>query len=154
MFELKNVMTKNVIAVKKDTSTAEAIKIMIENQITGIPIVDDNMSLKGIVTEKDVLMLLYNIGDRPGRIEELMTTDVISFDQEESLVDVCDCLLKNHFRRVPIVAGPKKKLVGIISRKDIVKCIFQYQDFYRDTPHSPDQLTEAKAKIQLLKQQM
>ena len=127
---------------------------MIEKKVTGLPVVDDKMKLVGLITEKDVLMLLYNFGDRPGRIEDFMTRDIVSFDQEEGLMDVCDCLLINHFRRVPIVAGPGKKLVGIISRTDIIRCIFQYQGFFRDTPFLTGQLADVKTKIQLLKQQL
>jgi CBS domain-containing protein len=153
MFEIKNVMTTDVAAVKKNDPIGEAIKIMVEKQITGLPVVDNNMVLVGMITEKDVLTLLYSIGDRPGKVEDFMTKGVVSFDQEDSLVDVCGCLLKNHFRRVAIVEGPKKKLVGIISRKDIIRCIFHYQGFFRDTPYSPDQLVEARNQIEQLAQQ-
>ncbi len=154
MFEIKNVMTKDVISVKRYTPIREAIGIMVRKEITGLPVVDDKMRLVGIITEKDVLMLLQNFGKRPGITEDFMTSDIASFDQEDSLVSVCDCLLGNHFRRVPIVAGPKKELVGIISRTDIIRCIFQYQDFFRDTPFLSEQLADAKTEIQLLKQQV
>jgi predicted transcriptional regulator len=108
-------------------------------------------ALIGVISEKDIMMLLYDVGSRTGKVEDFMTRNVVSFDQEDSLADVCDCLLKNHFRRVPIVTGPKKKLVGIISRKNIVQSIFQYQDFFRDTPYMQDDLADAKAQVELLK---
>ena len=148
MFEIENIMTKNVITIEANAPIREAINIMIEKDITGLPVVDDKMTLVGIVSEKDVLRLLCNIGDRPGKVEEFMTKNVVFFDQNDSLANVCDCLLANHFRSVPIVAGPKKKLAGIISRKDIVKNIFHYQSFYRDTPHLPHQLADAKKNMQ------
>ena len=151
MFEIKNVMTKDVIFVKKYTPITEAIRIMVEKNITGLPVVDDKERLVGIITEKDVMMLLYNFGERSGRTEEFMTSDIVSFDCEDSLVNICDCLLGNHFRRVPIVTGAKKRLVGIISRTDIIRCIFQYQGFFRDTPFMDGQLADAKTEIQLLK---
>lgn len=151
MFQIENIMTKNVITVKKDTPIQETIKIMVENNITGVPVVDDQMQLVGVISEKDIMMLLYDVGSRTGKVEDFMTRNVVSFDQEDSLADVCDCLLKNHFRRVPIVTGPKKKLVGIISRKNIVQSIFQYQDFFRDTPYMQDSLAAARAQVELLK---
>ena len=154
MFEIQNVMTKEVAFVKERTPIKEAIGIMVDKKITGLPVVDDKMSLVGIITEKDVLMLLYNLGERPGSVEDLMTRDIVSFDQEDSLVNVCDRLLGNHFRRVPIVAGPRKKLVGIISRTDIIRCIFKYQDFFRDTPFLQGQLAGAQNEIQLMKKQL
>ena len=151
MFQIENIMTKDVVTVKKETAIQETIKIMVENNITGVPVVDDQMQLVGIISEKDVMMLLYDVGSRTGKVEDFMTRNVVSFNQEDSLAEVCDCLLKNHFRRVPIVAGPKKKLVGIVSRKNIVQSIFQYQDFFRDTPYMQDNLVDAKAQVELLK---
>ena len=151
MFEIENIMTKDVITVKKETAIQETIRIMVENNITGLPVVNDQMQLVGIISEKDVMMLLYDVGGRTGKAEDFMTRNVVSFDQEDSLAEVCDCLLKNRFRRVPIVAGPKKKLVGIISRKNVVQSLFQYQDFFRDTPHMEGELADAKAQVELLK---
>jgi len=151
MFEIENIMTKEVITVKRDTAIQETIGIMVENNITGLPVVDDQMQLIGVISEKDIMMLLYDVGNRMGKVEDFMSKNVVSFDQEDSLADVCDCLLKNHFRRVPIVTGPKKKLVGIISRKNIVQSIFQYQDFFRDTPYMRNELADAKAQVELLK---
>ena len=151
MFEIENIMTKDVIAVKKDTAIQDTIRIMVENNITGLPVVNDKMQLVGVISEKDVMMLLYDVGSRAGKVQDFMTKNVVSFDREDSLAEVCDCLLKNHFRRVPIVAGPKKKLVGIISRKNIVQSISQYQDFFRDTPYIEDELADARAQVELLK---
>jgi len=151
MFEIKNIMTKEVITVKRDTAIQDTIRIMVENNITGLPVVDDQMQLIGVISEKDIMMLLYDVGSRTGKVEDFMTKNVVCFDEQDSLADVCDCLLKNHFRRVPIVAGPKKKLVGIISRKNIVQSIFQYQDFFRDTPYMEDELADARAQIELMK---
>ncbi len=111
------------IFVRRQTEIYDAIRILIDHNITGLPVVNDDMTIAGIVTEKDVLELLYNIEDKPGHVEDFMTTDVVTFDQEESLIDITDCLMSNHFRRVPIIAAGK--LVGIISRKDIIAYILR-----------------------------
>ena len=52
-----------------------------------------------------------------------MTEDVVSFDVKDDLIEICECLIQNDFRRVPIVADGR--LVGIISRKDIIKYILE-----------------------------
>ena len=123
MFEAKLIMETHLIIVKKETSIYEAIRTLVENNITGLPVVDDDMVLRGIITEKDVLSLLYNIEDKAGKVEDFMTKGIVSFDQEDSLIDIAESFIKNHFRRVPIVA--QGKLVGIISRKDIIKYILK-----------------------------
>ena len=55
----KNIMTGNLITIKKDTTIFDAITIMLHNKISGLPVVDDNMRLLGIPTEKDVLELAF-----------------------------------------------------------------------------------------------
>ena len=123
MFETKAIMTTDLIAVKKHIPIRQAIEILVENDITGLPVVDDDMTLLGIVSEKDVLHLLSDLGDDSGSVEDFMTTDIVSFDENEDMIAICECLVNSHFRRVPIVADGK--LVGIVSRRDIVKYILE-----------------------------
>lgn len=123
MFNARAIMKTNVISVDKDTEIYEAIRIMLENNITGLPVANDDQTLAGVITEKDVLRLLYDSGDLPGTVKDFMTTDVTCFDQEDSLIDIVDSFITNHFRRVPIL--DEDKLVGIISRKDIIAYILQ-----------------------------
>jgi CBS domain-containing protein len=123
MFEAKNIMTTKLVCIKKETGIYEAIRELVENNITGLPVVNDDMRVVGILSEKDVLGLLCNIEDKPGKVEDFMTKDIICFDEEESLVDIAECFTKHHFRRVPILKNGK--LAGIISRKDIIAYILK-----------------------------
>jgi CBS domain-containing protein len=123
MFKAKIIMTSNVISVKRQTEIYDAIRILVENNITGLPVVNDDMSIAGIITEKDVLKLLYDVNSKANKVEDFMTKGVVSFNEEDSLIDITECLIKNSFRRVPITAGGK--LVGIISRKDIIAYILK-----------------------------
>jgi CBS domain-containing protein len=123
MFQASAVMTTEVITVHKSTDIYEAIRAMAENNITGLPVVNDDMTLAGIVTEKDVLKLLYNMEDRPGEVKDFMTEEIVAFDQDDNVVDIAECLIENHFRRVPILA--EGKLAGIVSRKDIISYILK-----------------------------
>jgi len=119
MTKAKDLMTKNVTTVKKGTPILDALKLMTEKNITGIPVVDDDATLEGILTERDVLRLLYASGDKKWKVvEDFMTQPAIYFDEDEDLDDVCDCLMNNYIRRVPVMS--KGKMVGIISRKDII----------------------------------
>ena len=123
MFKAKDVMKTSLITVKRETGIHEAIRVLVENNITGLPVVNDDMSLAGIISEKDMLGLLYNIEDKPGNVEDFMTENVVFFDQEDSLIDITESFIGSSFRRVPIMA--EGKLVGIISRKDIIAYILK-----------------------------
>jgi CBS domain-containing protein len=118
MAKAKTVMNTHVISIRQDEDIYEAIRMMALNNITGLPVVDANEALVGIITEKDVLSLLYNLQDRPGAVKDFMTPHVVCFDQEDELDSVVESLRTNHFRRVPIL--DKGRLVGIISRRDII----------------------------------
>ena len=123
MFEIKSIMTTNVIAVKRQTSIYRCIEILLENNITGLPVVNDDMTLAGVITEKDILHLLFGLKDDLAKVEDFMATEVVSFEQDEDLIKVCECLVQSNFRRVPILS--EGKLLGIISRKDIIKYILE-----------------------------
>ena len=123
MFKARTVMTTNVISVNRQTEIYEAIKTMVENNITGLPVVNNDMSLVGVISEKDVLNLLYNIEDKPGKVEDFMTKNPVYFNENDSLIDITEYFIENNFRRVPIVA--EGKLVGIVTRKDIITYILK-----------------------------
>ena len=124
MFKAKDIMTDNVATASRDTDIYQAVKIMVDKNITGLPVLNDDGSLAGVITEKDALKLLYDIeNDNQGNVEDYMSKGIVSFNDNDSLIDITDCLIKNNFRRVPIMS--KGKLAGIISRKDIIAYILK-----------------------------
>jgi CBS domain-containing protein len=123
MFQAKDIMQKELITVKKDCTIFDAVKIMVKDKISALPVVDDQMNLVGIITEKDMMKLLYNFENSKCKVCEFMTEAPITFEPTTSLLDICDCLINSSFRRVPIVSG--KKLVGIISRRNVIEYICQ-----------------------------
>jgi len=123
MFKAEDIMTRNVVTVYSDTAIYDAMNLLVKNKITGLPVIDDNNQLIGILSEKDMLNLLYNEKINNETVSEFMTKETVSFDIEDDITDICDCLINNHFRRVPITDN--HKLVGIISRKDIISFILK-----------------------------
>jgi len=119
MAKAREVMSPHVIRVRHDEDIYTAIRLMATNEVTGLPVVDEHERLVGILTEKDVLTLLYTMQDRPGTVRDFMTSNVVCFDQETDLVEIAEALRTQSFRRVPILDGGR--LVGIISRGDIIR---------------------------------
>lgn len=124
MVTAKDVMTIDVFAVSKDTSLDEAIEVMLRSQISGLPVVEDDMTLVGIITEKDVLKLYEDPAEALNlTVEDFMTTPAVFFDKDDTLANICRCLIQHDFRRVPVTS--ERKVVGIISRPDIAKRILK-----------------------------
>ena len=120
----RDMMTRDVFSVRKDTPILDVLELIAKYGISGLPVVKDDMTLVGIVSEKDVLSLFYNYEDISEKtVNDFMTQPPLFFDEDESLLDVCDFLAKNVFRRVPITS--EGKLVGIISIRDLVEHILQ-----------------------------
>jgi CBS domain-containing protein len=120
-------MSTDVVTTDPDTTILEATKILVKHNITGLPVVDEKKKLLGIVSEKDLLRLTYGLktrsyasDDSPKTVQEVMTKEIVTFDEDDSLSGVIKCLMENNFRRVPILSGDK--MVGIISRKDLLLC--------------------------------
>ena len=122
MLKAKDIMTKEVIVTWPQTSVKEALELMLANEISGIPVVERDMKLVGVVTEKDLLRLFFEPGGIKSKtVEEFMTQPVVHFDENENIDDVCRCLSQVHFRRVPVTKD--EKLVGIVSRPDVIRYI-------------------------------
>ena len=123
MLKAKDIMTENTINVREDTPIYEAVELIVKYGISGMPVVKDDMSLVGIVSEKDLIKLFYGKEGENNRVRDFMTQPAVHFDEDESLLDVCDFLMKNIFRRVPITS--RDKLAGIISIKDVLEYVLE-----------------------------
>ena len=124
MFRTQDIMTKNPITVRESTPIYEAVELAVKHGISGMPVVEDDMSLVGILSEKDLIKIIHEMEDAENKtVSDFMTQPSIGFDLDESLLDVCDFLMKNIFRRVPITS--EGKLVGIISIRDALQYILE-----------------------------
>ena len=135
MIKAKAIMKTDVVSIKRDTTIYEATDILMKTKFTGLPVVNDDMTLAGIISEKDILRfvsdlhlldLLCDLKESGARAEDAMTTSVVSFDENTPISDLCCALVENNFRRIPIVSDGK--LVGIVSRKDIIAHIMEFAD--------------------------
>ncbi len=124
MITAKDVMIPWVVTTTRQTPVYKAIDLMLENKVSGLPVVDDDRVLVGFISERDILQV-YNtkiqLGDMT--VKDLMATPAISFDKDDTLDDIWACLLRNNFRRVPVTSSGR--IVGIVSRLDINRNMLQ-----------------------------
>lgn len=111
----ENGMIADPVTLSKDHTLAEAKALMAEYKISGLPVVDKNNYLIGIITNRDV-KYQQNLDVK---VEEIMTKDnLITSDKTTNLETAKEILLKNRIEKLPIV-DKKNKLVGLITIKDI-----------------------------------
>jgi CBS domain-containing protein/anti-sigma regulatory factor (Ser/Thr protein kinase) len=118
-----DIMTANVVALPPDRKMSLAKEMMKVKKISGIPVVDEQKKLIGIVSIEDLINALqFNRMNEP--IGNLMTRDVITIHVEETLSAVAEKFEQFKYGRFPVVDG-ENYLRGIISRKDILHGILE-----------------------------
>ncbi|MCU0456609.1 MAG: IMP dehydrogenase, partial [Bacteroidales bacterium] len=112
----ENVIISDPITIRLEGTVAEALSLMAEYKIGGIPVVDGNGILKGIVTSRD----LRFENNRKKKITEVMTTDLITTNHKTTLDAASKILQKHRIEKLPMI-DENGKLVGLITYKDITK---------------------------------
>jgi IMP dehydrogenase len=112
----ENVMIYDPVTIKAEATVADALGLMKEYRIGGIPVVDNNGVLKGIVTNRD----LRFENNYSKQISLVMTTNLITTDHQTNLEVAARILQKHKIEKLPII-DQDGKLVGLITYKDITK---------------------------------
>lgn len=120
-FKAKDIMTSPFVSVNAKSTVDEALELLLRHHVSGLPVVDDNDALLGVISEYDLLKLLYEPSSDPPCIESFVTTDVLSTDVDDSLPEIADLFLTKSIRRLPVICDGK--VVGIISRRDLIRYI-------------------------------
>jgi CBS domain-containing protein len=146
MLKAKDIMTKEVITVKPETTIEELARLLMKRQISGAPVVDDNGKIVGIVTENDLIsknsrlhiptiLRLFDAYIPLGTskmesdirkmaastVGDICTKEIITVDEEASVEYIATIMTEKRIHILPVVR--EGKLVGIIGKKDLIKGI-------------------------------
>jgi len=146
----QDIMTRDVITVSPDTPVRDIAGLMMDKHISGVPVVTDNGSIIGIVSESDLLhraelgterkhkWWFRTFGDSDAlardyakahglKAHDVMSRYIVSVRDDAELRDVADILDSRGIKRVPVLR--EDRLVGIITRRDLVRALTQVQTF-------------------------
>lgn len=146
------VMTRKVITVSPETSIVDAANLMLRHHISGLPVVDAEGKVVGIVSEGDFLqrseigtprkrgrLLSFFLGygaaaedyvrDHGRKVSEVMMPTPLTVSEETPVADIVALMERNHIKRVPVVRDGK--LVGIVSRSNLLQAV---ASLARDVP--------------------
>jgi CBS domain-containing protein len=122
MTTCSDVMTTNPVCAQADDTVASVARLMRDQDVGPIPIVDDvtTKRLQGIVTDRDLALKVVAEGLDPNttRVSEVMTTDVVTVSQDDDIQTALEAMTQNQLRRI-LVVDDKENLVGIIAQADI-----------------------------------
>jgi len=118
---VREIMEENVITLKENADIDEAIETFLTKNVGGTPIVNDDNQLISLITERDVIRALLDKIDENEVIDDYITRKVIVATPGERLKDVARTMVRNGFRRLPVVS--EERLVGIITSTDFIKLL-------------------------------
>jgi len=138
---VRDVMTRNVISITREADLHEAARLLSENRISGLPVVDERKRVIGVISESDILILagmkrehtfrdiVRNVLGEPvptrkagNKVEDVMNLPPITAKADDDVGEVAKILDERRIKRLPVV-DDEGTLIGIISRADIVRAI-------------------------------
>lgn len=136
---VKDVMTKDVVVVKQGTSLAEAARMLTEHRVSGLPVVDVDDKLIGVLTEADfiaamdissdpVIKSMFDMIIRKNRpkkrmgtiVDDLMTKDPVTTSEDDTLQKAIELMDKNQVKRL-IITDAQNQVKGVVSRPDLMR---------------------------------
>jgi CBS domain-containing protein len=118
VIKAKDVMNAGVVAVDPDDTIEEVMSRMIRLGISGMPVVDTSGQLLGVITEFDLLELVWDTHTTKNKAYHYMTREVRTVDEDAELVDVAELFHTLAIRRLLVMRD--NKVAGIISRRDLI----------------------------------
>lgn len=125
-FSVKEIMNPNVVSLEPTATLKEAAKVMSQQKIGSIVIIDENKPL-GIITERDfVTKIMLKSYSSDSKVSEVMSSPVIHVSSEQSVADVIDIMANKEIRKVPVIDNGK--VIGIVTGTEFLRLFVQATD--------------------------
>jgi predicted transcriptional regulator len=116
----RDIMTRNVYTISPQASVQEVAQLLVQKSISGVPVIDKDGKIIGIITSADIIGKV----NREGLcVADIMTPELIFVDEETRVGEIAMLLVERNIKRVPVMRNGK--LVGIVCRADIVHAVAQ-----------------------------
>lgn len=122
MLTAASMMTRELVTISPDASIQEAIDLVLHKQISGLPVVDHEGRLIGVITEFALLAIVYDHDVQHHCVSQHMTREVITVDANDPINRIADLCIVHRVRRLPVME--KGRLVGLIARRDVLKALY------------------------------
>ncbi|MDR0911233.1 MAG: CBS domain-containing protein [Methanobrevibacter sp.] len=128
-FHMSTLMAKDVIAVEEDANVSDVAKILLENNIGGVPIFANGV-LKGLVSKSDFIDMCKGRAYENYHVKDLMTTELVYVSPEDRLVHARRVILDSHIGR--LLVSDDNKLLGILTSKDVAMAFVNFRKTVSD----------------------
>ena len=121
---VRDYMATDLVTVTPQMDVHRAMKILLQHQISGAPVIDGKGELVGILAIKDCLKIAFSASyhkEWGGPVSEFMSADVQTIESDTDIVAAAEIFLKVRYRRFPVLT--EGRLVGLISRYDVLQAL-------------------------------
>ena len=121
---IEKYMATELVSFAPDDDIIYAMRMLLDNHLSGGPVLDRSGKLVGVLSQKDCLAIVYQAAyhqDWGGKVEQYMNREVEHIDVDTTIYDAADKLLHSSYRRFPVLRDGQ--LVGQISRHDIMRAL-------------------------------
>jgi CBS domain-containing protein len=118
----RQAMSRGPITLHPEMDVLEALRILVEERISGAPVIDQVGNLVGILTERDCMLIALKAGyhgEEGGRVSGFMSREVATVEAHTPITEIAELFASSHFRRLPVLE--QGRVIGIISRRDVLK---------------------------------
>lgn len=129
MLIAREIMTEDIVTITPDSSVKDAIDLLLLQEISGLPVTDQDGHLVGVITEFALLAIAYDPTIQHDTVAQHMTTNVLTVDADDPVHKVADLCIVHRVRRVPVMLNGR--LAGLIARRDVLKAMHE-----QETPRS------------------
>jgi CBS domain-containing protein len=121
MLTASDIMTDELATIRPTAPIEDAIDLLLNKEISGLPVTDDDGYLVGIITEFALLAMVYDQQVKNHTVEQHMTRELITVNADDPISRVADLCIVHRVRRLPVMRHGR--LVGIIARRDVLKAL-------------------------------
>jgi CBS domain-containing protein len=117
-------MVTKPVVFTRGMDLLDAVRILVDKRISGAPVVDERGNLVGVLSERDFLraaLVAGYHGERGGRIEDYMTSEVEAVHADDNLLDVAARFVETKYRRYPVIED--NRVVGVVARRDVLRAV-------------------------------
>jgi len=123
MMTAGSIMTTHLVTVRPDASIDEAIQVLLAQGISGLPVVDHDGRLVGVITEFALLAVTYDKRVKNHTVSQHMTREVITVDVNDAVSRIADLCIVHRVRRVPVTENGR--VIGVIARRDVLRALVE-----------------------------
>ena len=119
MTQVKDIMKNCAVAIRPETTLAEAARILAGQKVDGAPVVTADLAIVGMISELHLLDVVFDLAVRDAPVSDYMTRHLVLLHPDDSLARAAQLFALHAFRRLPVAEDGK--LLGIVTRWDLME---------------------------------